>query len=99
MANSPQRFPFLCTEGFQQGSVQVPVSVSPTGEWLDDSEGSSVLKERKAFVCLGVSSPVAHVYRGRSVLLWRVFLEVPSSLGRAFCRLDMAAVFFRSMIA
>lgn len=38
-------------------------------------------------------------HRGRSVLLCRVFLEVPSSLGRARCRLDMAAVFLRSMTA
>lgn len=38
-------------------------------------------------------------HRGRSVLLWRVFREVPSSLGRALCKLDMAAVFFRSMTA
>ena len=38
-------------------------------------------------------------YRGRSVLLCRVFREVPSSLGRALCKLDMAAVFFRSMTA
>lgn len=38
-------------------------------------------------------------HRGRSVLLCRVFREVPSSLGRALCKLDMAAVFLRSMMA
>lgn len=39
------------------------------------------------------------VYRGRSVLLCRVFLTVPSSRGRALCRLDMATVFLRSITA
>lgn len=38
-------------------------------------------------------------YRGRSVLLCRVFLAVPSSRGRALCRLDMATVFLRSITA
>lgn len=34
---------------------------------------------------------------GSSVLLCRVLRDVPSSLGRAFCRLDMAAVRSMSM--
>lgn len=38
-------------------------------------------------------------YRGKSVLLWRVFLAVPSSRGSALCRLDMATVFLRSITA
>lgn len=38
-------------------------------------------------------------YRGRSVLLCRVFLAVPSSRGSALCRLDMATVFLRSITA
>lgn len=39
------------------------------------------------------------VYRGRSVLLCRVFLTVPSSRGRAFRRLDKATVFLKSITA
>lgn len=38
-------------------------------------------------------------YRGRSVLLCRVFRAVPSSRGSALCRLDMATVFLRSITA
>lgn len=49
----------------------------------------------------GRSWPVAAggPYRGRSVLLCRVFRAVPSSRGRALCRLDMATVFLRSITA
>lgn len=36
---------------------------------------------------------------GNSVLLCRVLRDVPSSRGRAFCRLDMAAVRSMSMSA
>lgn len=41
----------------------------------------------------------ASPYRGRSVLLCRVFRAVPSSRGRALCRLHMATVFLRSITA
>lgn len=52
-------------------------------------------REAEAGPGRGRASP----YRGRSVLLCRVFRAVPSSRGRALCRLDMATVFLRSITA
>lgn len=86
--------------------------LSPDTRWLT-SLGTPAVQGSvfcKAAVCPGLVGEVEsarcrqrqvedQVYRGRSVLLCRVFLTVPSSRGRALCRLDMATVFLRSITA
>lgn len=73
-----------------------PASAGPSAKQPQPRACGFGAQEREAEAARRVEG---RPYRGRSVLLCRVFLAVPSSRGRALCRLDMATVFLRSITA
>lgn len=84
----------------QCGEASDPTSVPFCEATLSPGRGGSGHeRRRRPAAMVAAAAGGGGPYRGRSVLLCRVFLAVPSSRGRALCRLDMATVFLRSITA